>query len=248
MSLIPDQRGDFPATRWSLVASVRRRADDGGAAHRAMDDLCRLYWWPLYAFARRSGLGVEDAQDSVQGFFAGLIDREALGRADPERGRLRTFLLASFKHHMADEHDRRTAWRRGGRNQTVSFDEISAEERYASEPRDESTPDRLFQRQWALVLLQRALEVLAAERAAAGREAEMEVLRPFLDASGRSGDAEYETAASALGISLSNARVAVHRLRHRYRKVLQDLVAATLENEDQGAVEDEMRALLTALS
>lgn len=213
-----------------------------------MEEICRSYWWPLYAFARRAGMNCEDAQDAVQGFFAALIQREAIGRADPDRGRLRTFLLASFKNHMADDYDRRTAWRRGGRAQTVSIDEMTAEERYANEPQESATPERLFERQWALLLLQRALDTLAAERAAAGRAREMEVLRPFLDASGLSGDAAYEEAAAALGMSLANTRVAVHRLRHRYRRVLMETVAATLENEDPAAVEDEMRALLAALA
>jgi RNA polymerase sigma factor (sigma-70 family) len=244
----PPPHGDFPVTRWSLVASVRRRSEDGPAAHRALEDICRSYWWPLYVYARRAGQAAEDAQDAVQGFFAALIEREAIGRADPERGRLRTFLLAAFKNHLADEHDRRSAWRRGGRHCTVSIDEMSAEDRYASEPRDDSSPDRLFQRQWAMLLLQRALETLARERDAAGRGREMEVLRPFLDASGLSGASAYEQAAEALGLSISNTRVAVHRLRHRYRRVLQDTVAATLESEDPLLIEDEMRALLAALA
>lgn len=236
---------EFPQTRWSMIAAVRHQSAE---APQALEAICRAYWWPLYAFARRSGMGAEDAQDAVQGFFAALIEREALGRADPERGRLRTFLLSAFKNHMADDHDRRTAWRRGGRTQTLSIDELSAEERYRAEPADTATPDRLFERQWALTLLQRALDVLAAERNAAGRGAEMAVLRPFLDASGASGASAYTEAANALGMSESNTRVAVHRLRHRYRKVLQEVIAATLENEDPAAVEEEMRALLAALS
>ena len=240
---LPNQ--DFPATRWSMIAAVRGRT---AGAPRALEEICRSYWWPLYTFARRSGMGAEDAQDAVQGFFAGLIEREALGRADPARGRLRTFLLAAFKNDMADEHDRRTTWRRGGRTVTVSTDGMSAEERYASEPHDAAPPDRLYDRQWALLLLQRALETLTKERAAAGRGAEMEALRPFLDASGLSGDAAYEHAAQALGVTAATARVTVHRLRHRYRRVLQETVAATLENEDPAVIEDEMRALLAALA
>ncbi len=239
------QRGEFPVTRWSLVAAVCRQ---GGEAPRALEDICRTYWWPLYAFARRSGMNAEDAQDAVQGFFAGLIERGGIGRADPTRGRLRTFFLAAFKNHMADDYDRRMTWRRGGRHSTVSIDEMTAEERFAGEPHDDATPERLYQRQWALQLLQSALQTLTQERAAAGRGAEMEVLRPFLDASGGSGEAAYAQAAQALGMSLGNVRVVVHRLRHRYRRVLQETVAVTLENEDPALVEEEMRALLAALS
>lgn len=238
------QSAGFPATRWSLISAVRRQSGD---APQAMEEICRTYWWPLYAFARRGGMNCEDAQDAVQGFFAAVIQREGLGRADPDRGRLRTFLLASFKNHLSDAYDHRTAWRRGGRVQTVSIDEMTAEDRYKNELREETTPERLFERQWALLVLHRALETLTAEQAAAGRAREMQVLRPFLDASGLSGEAAYEEAAAALGISASHARVAVHRLRHRYRRVLRDTVAATLENEDPAVIEDEMRALLAAL-
>ena len=241
----PRPPGEFPATRWSLVASVRRQ---GGEAPRALEEICRSYWWPLYAFVRRSGQQAEDAQDAVQSFFADLIEREALGRADPARGRLRTFLLAAFKHHLADAYDRRTTWRRGGRTGIVSLDAMDAGERYASEPHDAATPDRLYERQWALLLLERALEALTQERTAAGKGAEMAVLRPFLDASGGSGAVAYAEAARALGMSESNTRVAVLRLRHRYRRVLQDTVAATLEEENPAVVEEEMRALLAALS
>ena len=241
------ERAEFPGTRWSMVSAVRRRAEDGPRAEAALAEICGRYWYPLYAFARRQGLEMEDAQDATQGFFARLIEKETLGAADRERGRLRTFLLTAFKFFLCDEHDRRMTWRRGGRAETLSMDAVSAEERYAAEPRDEMTPERLFQRRWALTLLQEALEALTRERAAAGRQREMEVLRPFLDASGLSGEPAYTTAAAALGWAVNSTRVAVHRLRQRYRQVLHDHVAATLETEDPAVVEDEMRALLAAL-
>jgi DNA-directed RNA polymerase specialized sigma24 family protein len=242
------ERADFPDTRWSMVSAIRHRAEDGPRAEEALASICQRYWYPLYAFARRQSLDTEDAQDATQGFFAKLIEKESLGAADPERGRLRTFLLAAFKHFLADARDHRNRWRRGGRTETVSFDAVGAEERYSAEPRDDSTPDRLFHRRWALTILQRALDTLETERAAAGRAAEMEVLRPFLDASGGSGESSYIGAAQALGWPVNSTRVAVHRLRQRYRRVLQDQVAATLENEDPALIEDEMRALLAALA
>lgn len=242
------ERVNFPETRWSMVSAIRHRAEDGPRAEEAMAAICTHYWYPLYAFARRQSLSTEDAQDATQGFFAKLIEKESLSAADPERGRLRTFLLASFKYFLADARDRQNRWRRGGRVQIVSFDAVSAEERYIAEPRDDVTPERLFHRQWALTMLQRALETLEAERSAAGRAVEMETLRPFLDASGGSGEAAYLESAQALGWSVNSTRVAVHRLRQRYRRVLQDLIASTLENEDPAVVEDEMRALLAALT
>ena len=241
----PVDRGAFPATRWSLVSSVRAKSGDDPRAFQALEHLCRTYWEPLYAFARRQGLGPEDAQDATQGFFARLIDKETFRAADRERGRLRTFLLSAFDHFLSDERDKKNAWRRGGRAEIVPLD---AGDHCAGEPCDELTPERQFNRQWALAVLQEALNTLERERALAGREREMTVLRGFLDASGDGGGQAYEEAAMALGWSLNATRVAVHRLRLRYRQLLQDQVAATLESEDPATVKDEMQALLEALA
>jgi RNA polymerase sigma-70 factor (ECF subfamily) len=242
------ERANFPETRWSMISAVRHRAENAPRAEEALASICRQYWYPLYAFARRQALGTEDAQDATQGFFARLIEKESLGAADKERGRLRTFLLASFKNFLADARDKQNTWRRGGRVEIVSFDAASAEGRYAAEPRDETTPERLFHRRWALMMLQRALETVEAERATAGRAEEMTVLRPFLDASGTGGETNYDKAAQTLGWPVNTTRVAVHRLRQRYRRVLQDQVAATLEDENPALIEEEMRALLAALA
>jgi RNA polymerase sigma-70 factor (ECF subfamily) len=240
----PIDRGAFPATRWSLVSSVRARSGDDPQASRALEHLCGIYWYPLYAFARRQGLGPEDAQDATQGFFARLIDKESLHAADRERGRLRTFLLSAFSRFLSDERDRKNAWRRGGRAEIVPLDNGDL---CLGEPHDELTPERHFNRQWALTVLQQALDTLERERAEAGREREMTVLRGFLDASA-DGGGDYERAATALGWSVNATRVAVHRLRLRYRQLLQDQVAATLEKEDPASVKDEMQALLAALA
>jgi RNA polymerase sigma-70 factor (ECF subfamily) len=223
---------------------VRAQHGDEPQAARALEHLCGIYWFPLYAFARRQGLGTEDAQDATQGFFERLIDKETFHAADRERGRLRTFLLAAFGHFLADERDRRNAWRRGGRVEIVPLD---AGERYDAEAEQELSPDRHFNRQWALAVLQQALDSLERERKQAGREEEWTVLRGFLDASGSS-EITYEDAAASLGCSVNSTRVAVHRLRLRYRQLLQDQIAATLENEDPEMVKDEMRALLAALA
>ena len=241
----PADRGAFPVTRWSLVSSVRARDGDEMQSARALEHLCGVYWYPLYAFARRQGLGTEDAQDATQGFFERLIDKQTFRAADRERGKLRTFLLAAFGHFLADERDRRNAWRRGGRVEIVPLD---AGDRYDAEADHVLTPERHFNRQWALAVIQQALDTLENERVLAGREREWTVLRGFLDASGTGGETTYEDAAAALEWSVNATRVAVHRLRLRYRQLLQEQIAATLENEDPAAVRDEMQALLAALA
>jgi DNA-directed RNA polymerase specialized sigma24 family protein len=235
----PAGGGEFPATRWSLVSSVRARSGDDFQAARALEHLCGIYWHPLYSFARRQGLGTEDAQDATQGFFARLIDKETFRAADRERGRLRTFLLASFGRFLADERDRRNAWRRGGRVEIVPLD---ADDRHDAAADPSLTPERHFNRQWALAVLQQALDALEQERTQTGREKEWSVLRGFLDASGAG------EAAVKLEWSVNATRVAVHRLRLRYRQLLHNQIAATLENEDPAAVRDEMRELLAALA
>jgi len=239
---------DFPDTRWSIISAVQRRSENQQRADQALATVCERYWYPLYAFARRQGLTVEDAQDATQGFFAHLIEKETLKAADRERGRLRTFLLSSFRYFLADEHDRRTAWRRGGRTVTFSFDAVSAEKRFALEPRDEVTPEQFFDRQWSLTILKQALDLLEVERTQAGQAREMNILRPFLDASGISNDTAYTESAAALGWSVNATRVAVHRLRKRFRQLLQNTVAATLEDENPGAVKEEMQAMLASLA
>ena len=239
---------NFPETRWSVVSAVRSTAGNGRGAQLAMEAICERYWYPLYAFARRGGLGMEDAKDATQGFFARLIDKEILQAADRERGRLRTFLLTSFENFLADERDRLATWRRGGRVEIVSMDAMAAEEWYRLEPSTESSPERLFHRRWALALLQRALELLETERKEAGRGREMEAFRGFLDASNPPGTTSYEDAAKTLGWSVNAARVAVHRLRQRYREILRSQIAATLDNESPERVDEEMRALLDAVS
>ncbi len=240
----PNGGGAFPVTRWSLVSSVRARGNEG-QAFQALEKLCGLYWQPLYVFARRQGLGTEDAQDATQGFFARLIDKETFHAADRERGRLRTFLLTAFGHYLADERDRKNAWRRGGRVEIVP---MMIGGHGDEEPSHELTPEHHFNRQWALAVLQQALDALAHERALANREREMTVLRGFLDASGESGPTAYEEAAASLAWSVNATRVAVHRLRLRYRQLLEEQVASTLESEDAHQVKDELRALLEALT
>ena len=234
----------FRTTRWSVVARAAEPAHP--QARAALADLCGDYWPPLYAFARHLGHAPQDAEDFTQGFFAFLIEKNTLAAADPSRGKLRTFLLAAFQHHIADAAKRAHALKRGGGAWTVSFDRVAEEEGHLFEPSERETPETLYHRRWALLLLERALDLLESERASAGHGAEVEVLRPFLSLT-VSGAATYADAATRLGWTVNAARVAVFRLRTRYREVLLDLVAATLHDETPAAVDAEMRELLAAL-
>lgn len=235
----------FRTTRWSRVARAASPAQPHGPT--ALAEMCQDYWPPLYAFARRLGRSPPDAEDLTQGFFAALIEKNTLAAAEPSRGKLRTFLLAAFQHHIADMAKREHALKRGGAAETLSIDAAEAEEWFACEPAERETPETLYHRRWAMLLLERALDQLETERAAAGQGAEVAVLRTFLSLT-VSGAATYDEAATKLGWTLNATRVAVFRLRARYRELLLNLVAATLDDENPSTVEDEMRELLAALS
>ncbi|MFN0125452.1 MAG: RNA polymerase sigma factor [Verrucomicrobiales bacterium] len=235
----------FHTTRWSVVARAAAPADSD--AQKALSEMCHEYWPPLYAFARRLGRSPADAEDLTQSFFAVLIGKNTLAAAEPSRGKLRTFLLAAFQNHIADVAKREHAQKRGGGAQMLSIDAAAAEEWFACEPAERETPETLYHRRWAMLLLERALDSLEAERTAAGQGKAMQVLRPFLSLTA-SGAATYEEAAEQLSWTANAARVAVFRLRARYRALLLDLIAATLHDEDPTAVEAEMHELLAALS
>jgi RNA polymerase sigma factor (sigma-70 family) len=235
----------FRTTRWSRVARAAAPAHPG--APTALAEMCHDYWPPLYAFARRIGRSPQDAEDLTQGFFATLIEKNTLAAAEQARGKLRTFLLAAFQHHIADVAKREHAIKRGGGTETLSIDAAETEAWFACESAERETPETLYHRRWAMLLLERALDQLEAERAAAGHGAEVAVLRPFLSLT-VSGAATYEEAARQLGWTPNAVRVAVFRLRARYRELLLDLVAATLDDENPSTVEAEMRELLAALS
>ena len=212
-------------------------------ARRALSELCSDYWYPLYAFARRRGLDANEAQDAVQGFFAHLLEKQALDHVDPARGRFRSFLLASFRNHMADERARRTALKRGGGETPLPIDVGDAEERYAREPSHDLTPERIFARRWAVTVLERALERLRRDYADSGRETVFEALKPHL-VGDRAAPPQADTARE-LGLNVITVRVAVHRLRRRYRQALIDEISQTLgSEEDLGSEIDHLFAAL----
>jgi RNA polymerase sigma factor (sigma-70 family) len=231
----------FPTTHWTLVLSATKSADL--SAGRALAELCRAYWQPLYAFVRRCGYPVEEAQDLTQEFFARLLEKHYLTRADPARGRFRSFLLSSMKHFLADEYDRQHAQKRG-QHATLQIEFYFAEPMQNWEPRDDETPEKAFERAWALALLSRVTAQLRESFAREGHASQFDCLKQFLP--GTDGDFSYAEAARRLGRSEGAAKVAVHRLRRRYREVLYREIAHTvLDSVDIGS---EIRYLLQVLA
>jgi RNA polymerase sigma-70 factor (ECF subfamily) len=236
-------RPDFPTTRWSRVA---RAGDPGGDdARAALAELCAAYWYPIYALVRRLGHSEADALGLTQDYFARLLETPVLAAADRTRGRFRAFLRADCRFFLAGLRDRERASKRGGGRTPLSIDARDAEGRYLVEPVDSLTPERLFDRAWALTLLGRALDGLADEYGATGRAAVFEALRPTLvDHRGAASHAEL---AARLGLSVAAVQQAASRLRKRYRELLRDEIAATLDDPSDDAVAAEIRDLFDAL-
>ena len=236
---MPDEQPtDFHTTRWTMVCEAAQGGETGAVA--AFGSLFSTYWQPLYRYARRSGQGPADAEDMVQGFFAHLIEHNGLRLADRARGSFRAFLLGSLKHYMANEWQRRHRQRRGGFAVHLSIDWPRGERGLELEPADERSPDRLYDRDWAITLLDKVLDDMAHEEG--GHD--FDRWKPFLSLS--SERLPYAEMASAFSLSEGAARVAVHRLRKRYRQRLKAEIVRTLASEAQ--VEEEMRALFAALA
>ncbi|WP_211194700.1 RNA polymerase sigma factor [Pyxidicoccus fallax] len=235
----PEKPQRFATTQWSLVAAA-----GSPDAREALATLCGLYWHPCYAFVRRRGYAAEPAFDLTQGFFLRLLESNDLATVDRERGRFRTWLLAALKHHLANDWHREQAQKRGGGAAHLSIDGAEAESQYERlEPSHDLTPERIFERRWALALLQRALGTLRDEYARLGKADLFERLSGVL--TGGSAESTYQAIAADLGMSESNVKVTVHRLRNRYRALIQEEIARTVEREDE--VDDELRHLLAAL-
>jgi RNA polymerase sigma-70 factor (ECF subfamily) len=229
-------------TNWTLI--VRAEATDPEVRRVALSALCEAYWYPLYAFARRRGSNHDDAADLTQAFFVHLIDKHALRGLQPPNVRFRAFLLASFKNFEADARDRRNALKRGGGQRPVTFDLAVLERRYETLACDREDPERIYTRQWALMLLKRGRERLRASYVEAGKAREFDVLDPYLVNAPKamSGD----DIARTLEISAGAARVALHRLRRRFASALRAEVELTVGDADQ--VEPELRFLLAELT
>ena len=233
--------GRFPTTHWSrVVAAGDPRAPQ---AREALTALCNAYWYPLYAYIRSRGHAPEQAQDLTQDFFAYVLERDLLTKADPDRGRFRSFLRTICGRYLADWNDRQNAAKRGGGRTGLPIDARDAEGRYAREPSHELTAERIFDRSWALTLLGRVLDQLGREYDDAGRPETFEELRVVLTHGPQA--VPYATIASRLGIREGAVRVAVHRLRRRYGALLRQEIAATVD--DPAEVDDEIRDLFNAL-
>jgi len=233
--------GRFATTQWSLVLAAGQRG--GAAAEEALARLCALYWYPVFAFVRRRGHSTDDAQDLTQGFFARLIEKGDIGDADRSRGRFRSFLLTACQHFLANEHDHRVAQKRGGGQVPLSIDVAAAEGRYERALAHAETPERLYDRQWCLTLLEGVLEALRVEYAAAGKAHVFDRLKELLTAGADAGS--HAEVARDLAMTAGAVKVAVHRLRRRYRDELRRRVADTVGSDEE--VEDEIRYLLTTL-
>ncbi len=231
----------FATTQWSLVLAAGQRGSP--SAEEALARLCALYWYPVFAFVRRQGHPTEEAQDLTQGFFARLIEKGDLSAADRNRGRFRSFLLTNCRFFLANERDRALAKKRGGGRVPLSIDVAVAEGRYEQALAHGETPERLYDRQWCLTLLEGVLEAVRAEYEASGKQSVFDRLQPFLTGDPDAGS--HADAARDLGTSAGAVKVAVHRLRRRYRDELRRRVADTVGSD--GDVEDEIRYLLETL-
>jgi RNA polymerase sigma-70 factor (ECF subfamily) len=214
-------------------------------AREALELLCRAYWFPIYAFFRRHGSDAEAARDLTQTYFTRLLEKDLFLVADPQKGRFRSFLKTDCTYFLADQRDRERAQKRGGARAMIPIEALDAEDRYRREMADELTPDRQFDRTWALTLLDRVLDQLAAEYADSGRGAIFERLQVVLTPGSHPGS--YAALAAPLGMTEGAVQVAVHRLRRRYRAILREQIAATLDDPTDADVEDEIRALFAAL-
>jgi len=231
----------FASTRWSIV--VAAGAPDAPDRHAALATLCQTYWYPVYAFIRRRGASAADAQDLTQEFFAVLLEKDYVRLADRERGRFRTFLLTAVTRFLTKQRERDNAAKRGGGRTMLSLDLAHSEERYRLEPVEHWTPERLFERRWALTLLDRVVAQLGERYAKQGKQELFERIKGVL--TGALSADENAELASQLGLSEGTLKVAVHRLRRRYRDLLKQEIAETVA--DPGETADELDYLLAAV-
>lgn len=232
----------FETTQWSVVLAVA--GDDSAAARRALATLCETYWYPLYAYIRRRGYTPEDAQDLTQSFFALLLERHDFNAVDRERGRFRAFLLASLQHFLANDAARRRAQKRGGGQLALSLSLEDAEGRYQFEPAGGLTPETIFDRRWALTVIERVLGELRADAREAGKADEFERLKASLLGQAPAGG--YAAIAKGLGTTEGAVKVAVHRLRRTFHETLRRHIAETVLSEQD--VDEEIRYLIRAVS
>lgn len=238
----PQPAGRFQTTHWSVVLLAGQEQSSGRAA--ALEKLCRAYWHPIYAFARRKGCGEEDAKDLTQQFFSRLLERNDFAGVDPQKGKFRTFLLTSFTHFLSNEYDRANALKRGGGKTIFSLDELLSDPLNKFEPAGDCSPANQFDQRWATTVLERALNQLKAEMSAAGKAGQFELLKTSLTAD--AGEGGHEGLAQKLGVAGASVAVMVHRLRQRYRELVRAEVAQTVSSPTE--LEEEMRHLFQMIN
>jgi len=231
----------FVTTHWSVVLSAKDRASPQSEA--ALEKLCGAYWCPLYAYVRRQGHSPHDAQDLTQEFLSRLVHKDYLDAVQQERGRFRTFLLMAFKRFLSDAWDKVRAQKRGGGIRNLSLDVAAAEEKYRVEAVDEVTPETIYERHWALTLLERTMSRLRQEYVAAGKSGVFDELKVFLTEA--KGTISHADVARRMGLNEGTVRVSVHRLRKRFRELFREEIACTVHNPEE--IEEEVRYLMSVL-
>ncbi len=231
----------FPTTRWSLVLALKQNSSR--EAEKALAELCQIYWYPLYVYVRKRGHSSDDAQDLTQAFFAEFLRKRDFEKVDPNKGRLRTYLLTSLQNFIRKTQRKTLAMKRGGHQSIVSWDQQATEDRLQAEPADELTPETAFERKWAATVVERAVSLLREEFSQKKQSAAFDHLASFLW-----GDkvAPYKVVADQVQMSVGAFKVAVHRLRRRYREILRGEIADTVANPDE--VEEELRHLINVIS
>ncbi|MCP4613284.1 MAG: sigma-70 family RNA polymerase sigma factor [Planctomycetes bacterium] len=234
--------GRFATTHWSVVLQAGQPKAPG--YQQALETLCQSYWFPLYAYLRRHGYSNQQAEDHTQAFFCRIMEKQVLRMADSKRGKFRSFLLGTLKHFLSDEYDRARAQKRGGGRKILSIDFTEAENQYSLEPAHGLSPEKLFDKSWALTVLDRTMAHLKAELASQNKQELFDHLKIYLTV--EKGSIPYRDKAAELNMTEGNIRTAVHRLRRRYRKLLREEIAQTVAAEDQ--VDDEIDDLFNALA
>ena len=232
----------FLTTHWSIVLEASLNNSQG--AYSALSWLCKTYWYPIYAYVRRQGYNPTDAADSTQGFFERLLEKNYMADVNRDKGKFRSFLLAALKHFLSNERDHARAVKRGGGQSPISFDQTDAEKRYRLEPVEKMSADKIFERRWALTLLDQVLGSLRQEYADSGRIEIYELLKDRLI--GASDTVPYTELAATLNMNTGAVEVLVHRMRRRYRDLLRMKIAETVSSQDE--IEDEIRQIITILS
>jgi RNA polymerase sigma factor (sigma-70 family) len=233
----------FHTTRWTVVMRAAESQAQGGQS--ALAELCRLYWYPLYIFARRRGRSPDDAQDLTQGFFLPVVELRALTRVDRLKGKFRSFLPGSFRNHISDAGDRARRLKRGGDKEFVQLDAEEAEERFRLEPVAFLTPEKMFDARWAMTVLGEALKQLRQEYALQGKTSTFEALKAFLDPNNSIAPPSYDGVANRLEVTTGAVKTLIHRLRKRYTGLLREEVGRTVS--DPAEIDEKIHALCEAL-